>query len=1045
MVNKQIALRYLLLTLIVVVLVSILVVLRGGFTGMAVFEDSGSGFNNGVFENTSYNGSGVVLNGDNLTGAYTSEVFDAGNDSAWNNVGWDGSEPDVELLYAVDGSGAVYSSSDFGVTWDLKTGDYGRGSATQGMFSDTTYLYIIAGGAREIWRSLDGATWAVINDSFNRDLEEGEVDLNNKIYVIGADGTIWQSTDFGVSWNVKGDFNADATNDAKGSCMDSNNNFYITDGSKGVFLSSDDGVNWIEKIDNYGGGAADDIACLGTDLYIIKDKQVWKSSDSGVSWNEINGDAFDNKGLRADVFNNLFYVIDTKGKFYNSSDGITWNLIGDMNPGDNDPKGLTNFIQGTNLSFQVRNCSLSDCSDGNWEVVNLNSVNLLGRYFQYKVSFKSFDNSVSPSLENVSIDYDVLNSAPNVIIEHPENSSYNFGVDIGLNYSASDSEGNIDSCWYGLNGGTTVILSSCENTTLSLDFDGSYFVDVFVNDSFGLEFSDRVSFNLVNTAPLLSFDSPQTGATYGYNESLNLNFVFSDNEDNIGNCWYNLDNGINISLVGCQNVTFDIATNGDYTLNLFANDSLGLETDSSVSFSVLIGAPTVVLNYPISVYLSGNLTEFNYTPTDIDLESCELWGDFDGDFKLNQTDNSVLSGQINSFSLGLGEGTYLWNIWCNDTIGNGAFNGNKTFYVDRTVPDLSISEPVGGKVSREGIQLAFSVSDDSPVSCLYNVGWSTGGIVVENTSIECFSTSFNVATDGNYVLNFFASDSAGNVNRSNSSFSVTTSTGGGSSSGGSSGGGVVILREKNKTELGVTKLGEILVRAGDKKTLSLNAHNTGTLFLNNCRIIIEGDFSSWFYSSQIGGIAPGQNIDFVFDLNIPEGVELGEYFGKIIVDCNEIIDEQEITVKIPHGLQLIEIKEIVSEKNNLNISYKFDNSDFIGETVSVEIWVFDEEEVEVSRYIDTFPINKDGLIERNILVELPAGLVGIYGVYFALSSNLDDFEKQTVVLGKSSATGFMVLGDDSGKNIGYFIFLLIVGLVVFFIYRRSKKESLKKE
>lgn len=55
-------------------------------TGFTVFEDSGDFA--GTFENTTLNGSAIVLQGNNLTGSYTSEVFDAGAEATWNNLSW---------------------------------------------------------------------------------------------------------------------------------------------------------------------------------------------------------------------------------------------------------------------------------------------------------------------------------------------------------------------------------------------------------------------------------------------------------------------------------------------------------------------------------------------------------------------------------------------------------------------------------------------------------------------------------------------------------------------------------------------------------------------------------------------------------------------------------------------------------------------------------------------------------------------------------------------------------------------------------------------
>ena len=209
-----------------------------------------------------------------------------------------------------------------------------------------------------------------------------------------------------------------------------------------------------------------------------------------------------------------FYIADCKGRIFKSIDNAeTWTEIGDMNPGTNDPKGLAEFVYNSNLTFLVRNCSEADCSDGTWQEVNLDDINLTGRYFQYKAIFTTQNKNITPSLKQVSIDYTILNSAPTITLF-----------------------------------------------------------------------------------------KPQEGTTYGYNESLPLEFSAFDNENNIETCWYNIDSGENITIVNCENTTFNVSE-GSHTLTIYVNDSYGLMSWDSVSFSVQIGAPTITLISPINVYL----------------------------------------------------------------------------------------------------------------------------------------------------------------------------------------------------------------------------------------------------------------------------------------------------------------------------------------------------------------------------------------------------------------------------------------------------------
>jgi len=238
-------------------------------------------------------------------------------------------------------------------------------------------------------------------------------------------------------------------------------------------------------------------------------------------------------------------------------------------------------------------------------------------------------------------------------------------------------------------------------------------------------------------------------------------------------------------------------------------------------------------------------------------------------------------------------------------------------------------------------------------------------------------------------------------------------------------------------------IGDIIAVEGDKKTLSVNVKNVGRAFLNNCMLIIKGEISSWAYSTQIEGVAPGENIDFMFDINVPEEVEAKDYSGELEIKCDEGSDSQDVKVRIPGGLQLVKVGEIIHEKDILNVSYTFDRGNLIGEEASVEIWIVNEDGVEVRRFIDSFGINRDGVIERNVLIELPEDLAGIYSVYFALSSDLDNYARKAVVLGKSRGTGFAIFDSSGGKMAGYVVFLLIVGVGIFFILKGHREKTHK--
>jgi hypothetical protein len=266
-------------------------------------------------------------------------------------------------------------------------------------------------------------------------------------------------------------------------------------------------------------------------------------------------------------------------------------------------------------------------------------------------------------------------------------------------------------------------------------------------------------------------------------------------------------------------------------------------------------------------------------------------------------------------------------------------------------------------------------------------------------------------------------------------------SGGGSSSGG--GGGLTYVPNKllNKTlKVEISPIGDIIAREGDKKSLVVAVKNTGDIFLNNCRLVFKGNISSWFFSKQVQGISPGETVNFIYDINVPEEI-YGENEGILELKCDEITESQTLKIIIPQGKNAITIKELEYIKQGLNISYDINTGNLGGE-VTVEIWLVNEDGIEEKRIKDIFISSSGEAILRNILMELPEGMTGIYTIYFANSNDLENFVKQSVVLGKSSTTGFSILDEPRNKMIVYVIFVFILFAVVFLImWGKSKNKN----
>ncbi len=670
---------------------------------------------------------------------------------------------------------------------------------------------------------------------------------------------------------------------------------------------------------------------------------------------------------------------------------------------------------------------------------------LAAGYYEYKANSTGNQNYLANSTgktfyvnvtkANSSILLYLNNSRSNITIGNSEN--------IAINSTVQNGEGII----YVYINGTMIYSGQSPSYNLTSFFNaGTYNITTIYQETQNYTFSYETFWIKVLdiNPPLINIISPEQ-KTYGINTSINLNYTISD-AGGLGECWWNIDNGVNQSITCEQNTTFN-ATDGNHIIRLYANDSFGNLGFSDRNFSVLTSGPAINLIYPSNnSFLSHNENiYFNYSVSSgVGISGCQFLGNFNGTWGLNKTNNSIINENNFFFLNKLSEGTYRWGILCNDSQ-NRVNNLNFTFSIDIVVPNISITEPTGGKTNRNGIPLSFLIYDINLNRCWYNV-YRGVNLEIENTTINCSGeNSFNVTVDADFVLNLYANDSAGNMNFSSSNFNVDTSSpptgggGGGSSGGGGAGGGVV--SPSNKTLAGKLELSpieSIIAHAQDKKTLSLNARNTGKIFLNNCRLTAVGDISSWFSSKQRVGISPGENVNFIFELNIPEDAKSGDFSLGLQVNCDEAREASSLGITIPVEYQLIKIKDIKQNGNVLNIFYDFDGSK--AEEVNVELWVVDEFGAEIKRIEDKFSSNNN-IVPRNVSIDFSKKLVGIYSVYAASSTDLTNSVKQSIILGKSSGTGFTVLDQPENKMIAYAVFLLIVGGGIFFIVWKSRKNN----
>ncbi|MFA5020359.1 MAG: hypothetical protein WC533_04665 [Candidatus Pacearchaeota archaeon] len=496
-------------------------------------------------------------------------------------------------------------------------------------------------------------------------------------------------------------------------------------------------------------------------------------------------------------------ITSVSGEWYNITLNIsspTSNIwIGEGSKSEKNPKDDFDYIfaevPGTNITLLARNCSQDNCSDSIWQEINFSNIQLSGRYFQYIIFFESPDKTITPYFQGIEFNYTIINFPPIIYIYSPE---------------------------------------------------------------------ERI---------------------YEYNESLSLNFSVSDEDNNLDSCWYNLEGEENISLVNCQNITFNLSE-GNHVLFLYANDSYGEEANNSVNFSVSI--PVAI---PITRDLSG---------------------------------------------------------------GGGGSGG----------------------------------------------GSSGGG-----------------SSDGNLGNNFDES--------------VINSS----------------LEDLIISNLSFVNIPSVLVNPGESKELRLIARNTGENYLNLCKLKGTGAYNSWITSNELGNINSGQSYEFIFNLNIPESTSPGEYYPRIVVECEKSSESTEFVINVLDKkleFDLVEARRI--DKGNIKVKYIMKESSGINQEVKIQFLFYDSENQKITEYYDDKFIAAGSENEFESLIPINSDIEGSVSLLINFNSEIySSFVQENVMIG-SPISGFAIFSRASGRGITLsvvfaVIFLIFATILIIRIYNFRKRAG----
>jgi len=366
------------------------------------------------------------------------------------------------------------------------------------------------------------------------------------------------------------------------------------------------------------------------------------------------------------------------------------------------------------------------------------------------------------------------------------NSRANITWDVGipLQYNATTILGDSDGGLILYRGGVVIDfgLSPLEDTHIPLS-EGLYNMTIVYEES-DHYYSGSETWWVNATTPdvfTISVVSPEA-ITYIVNDT---DFILTTNE-NASVCYYDY-NGTNQTMNNVNNTYFNATqelADGSYTVNYWCNTSEGENDTASVEFAVDTTPPMISLEYPLTGTVLDYLTNvpFNFTPTTEAqiLDVCELYGNFTGSWALNQSNSSPVNATTNQFFLNLTEGSYLWNIECNESGGLSDFSqqGNQSFTI-AILPEVTVYKNDSVINTSESIYLNWTASDTNLDSIVFNVTKPDSSLLYENTTNPGEVEFSSLVDTGIYTATLWANDSFGNEEIITTTFAVSSGAGSG--------------------------------------------------------------------------------------------------------------------------------------------------------------------------------------------------------------------------------------------------------------------------
>jgi hypothetical protein len=379
-------------------------------------------------------------------------------------------------------------------------------------------------------------------------------------------------------------------------------------------------------------------------------------------------------------------------------------------------------------------------------------------------------------------------SGPTINLTTPlNNSKENTTNNVVFMVNATDKYTNISSC-------SLIVNNSVEQTKYTISkgvafnftnflLNGNYTWRINCTDTNGFSTLSGVrnlAVEVIDTnAPLVT---PNYPAVNQYISQSNVTFNFTpEDATGIANCSLYIDGAFSQSnRTNIQNFVYNYFnvsgfTDGSHTWRVDCYDNStghNLGQSNLRTFSIDTVNPQVTLNLPgDNTYRTTNSASFAYTPSDLNLANCTLYGNFTGAFLEDQTNLTPANAQQNLFFTTLSDGLYIWNVLCYDLSARNTFAAqNYSVKVDTLPPTYSdISVYPDNAVYNVSRIYEFNITwqDNFNVSSVI-IESNFNGSAVNNTlpysSSGIYKFNKGNISAGTYYYKWYATDEANHTN-----------------------------------------------------------------------------------------------------------------------------------------------------------------------------------------------------------------------------------------------------------------------------------------